>query len=409
MRARAAVLALVALAAACGVLRPPRAPEGHPRAAGRIREHSNLGGGPSYAIFPTQRLPLRFEHGRHLRLAGVTCERCHDNAATSAEAADRLVPSERTCSPCHAIDRRDPLRVATPAARCDACHVGFDPARPALVARVEIPPPNLRFSHRAHVALGSRCQDCHGDLRRVGLATRLDLPAMRQCFACHREGGAASAACATCHLTEPDGVLRTRFDEGWLNPPAWMTGLHHDADFWVNHRTVAAENGARCATCHRERDCIECHDGRLRDRRTHPNDYVTLHPAEARQAPDRCTGCHRAATFCEACHQRSGVALSSPAQARATGRFHPPPEQWSGSVVTARHHALEARRALGACVSCHTERDCTSCHAATGMGGAGISPHPPGWLARCGELLRASARACAQCHDDPGALALRCR
>ncbi len=36
---------------------------------------------PSYAIYPTQRIPLRFDHRRHLSLPGVTCEGCHSRAA----------------------------------------------------------------------------------------------------------------------------------------------------------------------------------------------------------------------------------------------------------------------------------------------------------------------------------------
>lgn len=414
MRTWAGLVIAISLAAACGMVRPATTTRSNEwatyrRAGARAWEQAQNGTGPSYAIYPSQRLPLRFDHARHLRIQGVTCVRCHDTAPESTTASDRLVPSERTCTPCHAIVREPLERQAALAMRCDACHVGFDPSHPTRVARVEIPPANLHFSHRTHVTRGMRCEDCHGTMHDVALATRLDLPTMRQCLACHRQGGTAAAACGTCHLTEPDGVLRTRFAEGWLTPPEWMTGLYHNADFWFTHRIVAAEDESRCASCHREGDCIDCHDGRIRDRRNHPNDYVTLHPAEARQSAGRCTVCHRVASFCEACHLRVGVALSSPALSRAVGRFHPPPEQWSGRVVTLGHHALEARRSLTACVSCHTERDCISCHATTGLGGAGVNPHPPGWLSRCGELLRASMRACVQCHQDLAALQARCQ
>jgi hypothetical protein len=194
-----------------------------------------------------------------------------------------------------------------------------------------------------------------------------------------------------------------------MNPPDWMPGLHHDADFWFNHRTAAADDGARCAVCHQEADCVECHDGRVRDRRVHPNEDVTLHASAARQGAESCTSCHRVASFCEACHARTGVTPEAPALARAEGRFHPPAEEWSGRVVGARHHALEARRSLTACVSCHAERDCTTCHSVTTMGGSGINPHPPGWLSRCGDMLRASPRACSSCHDDLPALEAHCR
>ncbi len=364
---------------------------------------------PSHAIVPTQSLPLRFEHGRHLRLSGLTCVRCHASAATSDRVEDRLVPPESACAPCHAIDRAEPARQSVPTARCEGCHEGWNAATPMRVARVEIPPANLRFSHRAHVSRGQRCESCHGDLRSVGLATRLELPTMSSCVSCHRAGGSAPEACATCHLTEPDGVLRTRFAEGWLNPPTWMRGLHHDADFWLTHRESASENPERCGVCHRDDECADCHDGRVRDRRTHPNDYLTQHPVDARVRANTCTSCHRQATFCAACHGRAGVAMSSAPASRSQVRIHPPPEVWSGRVITARHHGAEARRSLTSCVSCHTERDCATCHATASLGGAGFSPHPPGFLARCATLLRASERPCRVCHDDVEALAARCR
>jgi hypothetical protein len=187
-----------------------------------------------------------------------------------------------------------------------------------------------------------------------------------------------------------------------------MPGLHHDADFWVNHRGVAARDASRCAVCHREDECTDCHDGRVRDRRTHPNDYVTLHAPDARLQGDRCGSCHRVASFCQQCHQRLGVSEGSSSSARAFGRVHPPAREWVDPPVTSRHHGAEARRALTTCVACHSEGDCVRCHATPERSGGGFSPHPPGFAARCGALLRASARPCLACHDDAEALARRC-
>ena len=366
---------------------------------------------PSHVIYPTQSIPLRFHHARHLALPGMTCTRCHTNASASTRVEDNLVPPESTCAPCHTIDRArltTPDTPGRPSGRCELCHVGWNRLAPLRVARVAIPNANLRFSHQVHVSRGQRCESCHGDMRAIGLATRLELPKMDLCVTCHRAGGAPDA-CAACHLTAADGVRVTRFTDGWRNPPRWMRGMHHDADFWVNHRTVAAQNSRQCAVCHRDDECAACHDGRVRDRRTHPNDYLTQHPIDARMNSDRCASCHRAATFCVACHNRAGVSMGASAAARAPARFHPPPEVWVSSPVTTRHHGVEARRSLQSCVSCHSERDCVTCHATAGRGGGGFSPHPPGFLARCGALLRASERPCQACHDDIDRLASMCR
>lgn len=364
---------------------------------------------PSHLIYPTQRLPLRFDHSRHLTMPGVTCARCHVSATSSTRVEDSLLPTEASCAPCHAIDRERPTTSAeSPLGGCDLCHEGWRPEAPERVARAQIPAANLRFSHARHAAQGVPCERCHEGVRRVGLATRLELPTMASCVTCHRPGGAPDR-CAVCHLTEPDGRLRTRFVDGWMNPPRWMSGLHHDADFWFTHRLSAAQDSRRCAVCHTEGQCAACHDGRVRDRRTHPNDYVTMHAVDARMNSDRCGSCHRASSFCVACHQRAGVAASSSTGSRAFGRFHPPASIWSSGPVTLRHHGAEARRAMRTCTSCHSEQDCVTCHATLSRGGGGFSPHPPSFIARCGSLLRASERPCALCHEDLDALRARCR
>ena len=238
-------------------------------------------------------------------------------------------------------------------------------------------------------------------MRAVGLATRLELPAMESCVTCHRAGGTAPDACATCHITEADGVLRTRFGESWLNPPRWMRGMHHDADFWFTHRISAGQDATRCAACHRDDDCAACHDGRVRDRRTHPNDYLTQHPVDARMNADRCTSCHRQATFCVACHERSGVAMRGASDYRAgvPGRTFHPLDWASVGRAGPNRHAAAARANLAECTSCHREDTCLRCHSAE-PGGARISPHGPGWRgsARCRALAAGNGRVCLRCH-----------
>ena len=137
--------------------------------------------GPSHLIYPTQRLPLRFEHSRHLAMPGVTCASCHPAAAASTRVEDSLLPTEASCAPCHAIDREHPASASTaarPMGACDLCHEGWRAEAPLRVARAEVPAANLRFSHARHAAQGVACERCHADVRRVGLATRLELPTM---------------------------------------------------------------------------------------------------------------------------------------------------------------------------------------------------------------------------------------
>ncbi len=384
--------------------------------------------GPSRAVYPPQRVPLRFDHALHLGPVGLTCVACHAEARTSDASRDRLLPAGTACDACHGTDHSDLLRVTAPGAStkaadgaalpsaCASCHVGHQPDDPGRVERVSLPAANLRFSHRAHAARNISCGWCHGDVRRAGSVTRDALPTMQTCMTCHGAArparGDADGACVACHLTEETSArLRTDFPSGKLMPQALGDALAHDADWSERHKEVAAADGASCASCHRESDCLACHDGRVRPLGLHPNDWLNLHPIAARQLTAQCGDCHRAQTFCLTCHQRTGITMTGPTHAMAAqGRFHPPAATWR------RAHAPEAQRNLGACVSCHIESDCASCHASGSRGGPGtrslgpgVSPHEPGFSARCGGAFAKNRRPCLVCHTPSDPLLARCR
>ncbi|MCB9591258.1 MAG: cytochrome c family protein [Sandaracinaceae bacterium] len=360
--------------------------------------------GPSPLIYPPQRIALRMDHSlpAHQELR---CVRCHRGAGVSERASDSLIPRESSCAPCHdeQLDRDQPT-----SARCGTCHVGFRDGEPPPVS--DFPTARLRFSHRRHVDAGMRCRSCHEGVERAEVADRRHLPRMRSCFECHGPAGFAAeatapSACPTCHLTEPGGRLLARFEEGNMNPPAWLFDMRHDHEWLVRHRWVAADQGGACASCHEESECTECHDGRVRPRRIHPGDYLTTHVVQARRDQPRCASCHQVSTFCAECHARLGLSPMSAPDVRASEPYHPPPAVWVRGPAL---HGLEARRAMSTCASCHAERDCVTCHGALGIG-AGTSPHPPGFAAACGAAIDTNARACVTCHGDLDALRARCR
>lgn len=352
----------------------------------------------SSVVYPAGDWALRVNHAEpaHARLA---CTRCHVRAEASGRAADRLVPPERTCLPCH----QEQIERSASASACRTCHPGYRPSRSRMMPASEPIAARVHFSHARHAAADVACEQCHEGL---GTApSRAHLPSMKQCLGCHRRRADAGTECRTCHLSQPDGRLVTRFPEGWLNPPQWLFGMRHDADWIVRHRWVAADRGDTCTACHREQECVDCHDGKVRPPSIHPNDYLTIHPQQAQRDQPRCRSCHSPQTFCAECHARLGVSLTSAPDVRAAGRFHPPAEVWLRGPTL---HGREAQRSLDACVSCHAERDCLTCHAAAGIG-VGISPHPPGFLERCANLREINGRACARCHTDVDAVAARCR
>lgn len=404
MKARWIIPVLAIATITSGVLHQAAALRGKKRSARR-----------STIIYPQQHIKLRMNHA-HPAHRKLRCVSCHTEANNSRKAEDLLIPKETACASCHQSQTRaaaGSTQATDQGKDCAFCHIGYgsNPKAPAWVPASSFPTPRLKFSHARHVKQGMRCVSCHQGITEAAQGTREHLPTMRQCFSCHgrtvtkdKHAGVpamrASTKCTTCHLTLPDGRLRSRYPEGWLNPPTWLFGMHHDRDFIVRHRWVGADHGALCESCHTEKDCLDCHDGRIRPPSIHPGDFLSTHPQLARREGQRCTSCHATQSFCVECHARIGVSTISAPEVRGTGRFHPPAEQWVGGPSL---HAREAKRSLSTCVSCHAEQDCVSCHGGLGIG-AGVSPHPAGFAAKCQEQLRANDRACRQCHMDVSTL-----
>jgi hypothetical protein len=374
--------------------------------------------GPSTAVFPPQKLTLRFNHKFHVQTQKLKCESCHKGALTSQSVQDVLTPKPALCDGCHGTDHADLNKVQAgddDSGKCGFCHVGYQPADGNRVAKFQIPRPNMVFNHQKHLTRNINCQQCHGDVQELELATRDQMPRMRGCFGCHQQPdaarGDAKSACDTCHIkggATEGGRLKTVFASGTMNPPRWLHNAQHAPDFIQRHKYVAANDSQFCANCHKEEYCVACHDGRVRPRSIHPSDYINMHSTEARLATQRCTSCHREQSFCLGCHQRLGVTMSGPTGVREAGRFHPPKMEWSDAPRRPGHHAFEAMRNLNACVSCHIERDCVICHGGQGIGG-GFNPHNGGFAGGCASQLRRNPRPCYVCHD-PGAQVLqRCQ
>ncbi len=355
----------------------------------------------SEIVYPPQRIAIRMDHA-HPAHVGLRCERCHEGATDSTRASDLLIPAEARCNPCHA-DRTD--RAQASEATCGYCHVGYGGENGADVPASSFPAPRLHFSHALHAGEGIRCVECHRGISRASVATRAHLPDMRTCLGCHRRSAEADDACTTCHLAGPDGRLRTRFGERVMNPPRWLGGMHHDRDFLVRHRWVAADRATDCVACHTEDECTACHDGRIRPLSVHPGDFLTTHPQMARRDEPRCQSCHNPTQFCAECHSRLGFGPASAPATRFEGRYHPPAPVW---VTGPSLHGREARRSMTTCASCHAEEDCVACHGAVGVG-AGLSPHPPGFRNDCSRFWRQNPRACETCHAAGDAALAVCR
>ncbi|MDX2091702.1 MAG: cytochrome c3 family protein [Kofleriaceae bacterium] len=348
-------------------------------------------------VYPLQRLPLAFSHRVHLA-KGVSCTTCHAAATTSQSAVDNLLPTELECRGCHPIDRNEPDKVVpgAPVAKCTACHPGYQPG--GAVARTYLTPPPLKFDHSKHKT--TACATCHGDMTKVDLATTQHLPTMSSCLSCHRDG-AQPRRCTDCHLGNAAGRMQTQFTHGELVPYSSGLGDAHGPSFKKDHRQEASQVGATCTACHDRSECVACHQGVVKPMEFHPGNYLLAHGVEARRGTPDCSTCHRAQSFCVACHERSGISMGRvPSEFSSTepGRaFHP--ANWASRTGGMNRHAGEARKNLTACASCHREEDCLDCHS-NEQGKLRASPHGPNWTgsARCRALDRGNRRMCLRCH-----------
>jgi hypothetical protein len=348
----------------------------------------------SPVVYPLQRLPITFSHQKHLA-RGTACVACHPAATTSRSAVDNLIPTEVACRACHAIDRAVPDKAGTPSASCATCHPGFVAGQP--VGRIQLTPPPLKFDHSRHAQ--TACARCH-DMTNVDLATTKQLPTMASCLGCHKEGS-EERHCTDCHLAKLGGLMETQFVHGDLVPHHDGLGDAHGPDFAKHHAQEARQIGSTCTACHDQSECIACHQGVTKPMDFHPGNYLLTHPVEARRGTPDCSACHRSESFCVACHERAGLGTRGDTQFDSTDPsrlFHP--MGWSSKGPGPNRHAIEARKNISSCTSCHREEDCLTCHSADSGNTVHASPHPPGWRgsAKCRAMDRGNRRMCLRCH-----------
>ncbi|HVE85635.1 MAG TPA: cytochrome c3 family protein [Myxococcales bacterium] len=361
----------------------------------------------SPVIFPTQSIPVRFDHAQHLS-GGADCLTCHDRARKSTRASDWNLPAHPECEACHDLKKE----------KCSTCHPGFDPTARKAPERIAFPTANLIFDHQVHVSKKVPCARCHEGVEKAQLASVQQLPKMATCLGCH-DGATAPSACTTCHLRQPSGRLQLTFSQGALRPMAGNPfGVEHGPRFEFNHSALGATSRGTCLSCHADRDCQQCHDGMSKPLSVHPADWISLHPLQARGQMLRCESCHRLQSFCAACHERSGVATEAAGVPRQIP-VHGDLIAWTGldqqrkTALDGRHHAFQAARDIRSCMSCHREETCLKCHSQVDpkgllSGARGIDPHPPGFAAVCRRLAAANDRACLQCHSTAYLAAQQC-
>jgi hypothetical protein len=151
----------------------------------------------------------------------------------------------------------------------------------------------------------------------------------------------------------------------------------------VAHATLAAADAARCASCHTEPFCVQCHQAPQRPA-YHESNFLASHASSAWRRSLECSSCHETQTFCRSCHLQAGFG----AQGRLNAGFHDAEPLWL------LRHGQPARQALESCASCHSQRNCLQCHSQ--LGAFRVSPHGPGFDAQ--RAWARSPRTCSLCH-----------
>ncbi|MDT8436301.1 MAG: hypothetical protein RRA92_06050 [Gemmatimonadota bacterium] len=367
---------------------------------------------------------LRTVHPGHPELP---CGACHQVPGTSGTMEVRAAAFEN-CKTCHAPSAEEHLAADND---CAQCHLRLTdaPGIPAeRIAAFPAPPshaaPDFLSNHGGDAARAvetcavcharESCTACHAnagelepilalepDARVASLATAAEwtppVPASHQASDWPFTHGAAMAesatGCGTCHTQETCTTCHVDTGPVIAEPLAATSAARiptpgrpaipgHGPNFAVAHGEAAVASLPKCAACHAESYCVDCHDG-SGSPSFHPTDFVSRHGADAWSRTQNCSDCHSNEAFCRDCHATQGFA-QAPGQRNAA--FHDAQPDWFQS------HGRAARQGLDACASCHSQSSCLTCHSA--KEGFRINPHGPDFDVD-GDKARAS---CTICH-----------
>ena len=145
--------------------------------------------------------PIKISHKQHARL-GIDCTFCHRKAVSSTDAADYLMPAAHAdadnpdayslqaqpadgnaCKACHLhyskLEKNDPKLPA----RCDTCHLYYQPGKELPYVRV--PRQGIKNNHKIHADNGIPCLRCHVGFDLLEQPVAQFMPKMNICMECH--------------------------------------------------------------------------------------------------------------------------------------------------------------------------------------------------------------------------------
>ncbi len=370
---------------------------------------------------------IRFSHQYHLKQIGAECKECHRNAEASQSSADMLLPAMAVCYDCH--DHQ--------ATKCDYCHATSDTTKYVAFEKTER---ETIFSHKYHLTEAKlKCADCHEGLDAVDYAAQglKAMPAMQKCATCHRLETSVQSEPArdTTKMAMATTTAATACEACHTDLVTLLPRSHRVNNFIQEHKNPArlgtVEN--KCATCHGENFCQECHDAanlvqnvklpanfhtpsapktsgndntkELIVQKVHGLNYRFTHAIDAKGKESDCLTCHDQRTFCAECHSPNGI---------ESNKLTPVWHGGSSFVTIGRgsgggRHAQYARRDIESCATCHdtngNDPSCTICHVdPDGIKGNDPKTHESGFDKDVhGSWHTDRGAICYNCHTDANA------
>lgn len=207
---------------------------------------------------------------------------------------------EKSCATCHAREF------------CYQCHAGGSPPR-AVAALASDPRSTAIAVRRAPVSHAANFADRHGSVAAASTTTCASCHIRQDCLECHRPAAAAPAyhavgflarhpaaayaretSCSDCH-SERSFCTACHEQSGLVAARGLRTAYHDARQFFIaGHGGAARQNLESCATCHTERDCLQCHSS-LGGRRFNPHGPGFDATRLRRKNFEMCTVCHGSA------------------------------------------------------------------------------------------------------------------
>lgn len=147
--------------------------------------------------------PFPFPHDLHAGTRQIDCKYCHRGTDKGNMAG---VPSVQDCWQCHQNLQKAGTQKN---GQTDVAVLNQPDVTRLLKDYVETKkeinwykvydmPEHVKFPHRAHIAAGLDCTECHGDVKTMKVIEMKQKPHMGWCIECHRKKN-APYDCSVCH------------------------------------------------------------------------------------------------------------------------------------------------------------------------------------------------------------------